>query len=140
MHQAEAAHHLRREVPFLAAEGGAAGKGNPLRAVDRIARRILSDEAGVAGVFDALGELVEHVVPGDLLPVVGTRCAIQRVVDSAGAGGELHGRGTLWTEPSLVDRAVRISLDLQQLCPSVRVRVCGGAQRTSHRALRTNTS
>src|SRR5712691_4838820 len=138
MHQAQAAHHLRREVPFLAAEGGAAGKGNPLRAVDRIARRILSDEAGVAGVFDALGELVEHVVPGDLLPVVGTRCAIQRVVDSAGAGGELHGGGTLWTEPTLVDGAVRIALDLQQLGRSVGVRFRVGDQGASDRAVWTD--
>src|ERR1700694_1529179 len=47
MYQAEAAHHLRREVPFLAAEGGAAGEGNPLRAVDRVARPILRHEAGI---------------------------------------------------------------------------------------------
>src|ERR1700736_655973 len=104
MHQAEAAHHLRREVPFLAAEGGAAGEGNPLRAVDRISRRILPDEAGVARLFDALGELGEHVVPVDLLPVVGAGRTIEWVVDSARAGGELHRRRALGAEPSLVDR------------------------------------
>src|ERR1700737_2010599 len=123
MYQAEAAHHLRREVPFLAAEGGRAGEGNPLCAVDRVARRILRHEAGVAGVLDALRQLGEHVVPGDLRPVVGTRRAIQRVFDAAGAGGELHRGGPLRTEPSLVDRAVRIALDLQQLGGSVGVRL-----------------
>src|SRR6202521_1013773 len=122
MYQAEAAHHLRREVPFLAAEGGAAGEGNPLRAVDRVARRILRHEARIAGVFDALSQLVEHVVPGDRLPVVGTRRAVQRVFDAAGAGRQLHGRRTLRTEASLVDGAVRIALDLQQLGRSVGVR------------------
>src|ERR1700694_4006565 len=100
MYQAEAAHHLRREVPFLASEGGAAGEGNPLRAVDRVARRILRHEARIAGVFDALSQLVEHVVPGDRLPVVGTRRAVQRVFDAAGAGRELHSPGTPRDEPS----------------------------------------
>src|SRR5207245_6586186 len=115
MYQAKAAHHLRREVPFFAAEGGAAGEGDPLRAVDRVARRVLGHEGSVAGLFDALGELAHHVVPADLLPLLGTRRAIQGVVDATGAGGELHGRGALGTQPSFVDRAVRITLDLTQL-------------------------
>src|ERR1700730_3198070 len=112
MDQAETAHHLRREVTFLAAEGGAAGKGNPLRAVDRVSSGIFRHEAGIAGVFDALRQLVEHVVPGDVLPVVGARRTIPRVFDAASAGGQLHRGGTLGTEPSLVDGAVRIALDL----------------------------
>src|SRR5260370_1717890 len=115
MDQAEAAHHLRREVPLFAAEGGAAGEGNPLRAVDDVACCVLSDEGGIAGVFDALSQLVEHVVPGDLLPVVGTRCAIQRVFDSAGARRELHGGGTPRTAPSLGDGAVALSPGLRHL-------------------------
>src|ERR1700694_4611940 len=86
MYQAETAHHLRREVPFLAAEGGAAGESNPLRAVDCVASGIFRHEAGIAGVFDALGELVEHVVPGDVLPVLGARGALPRVFAAAGAG------------------------------------------------------
>src|SRR6202158_6637714 len=97
MHQAEAAHHLGREVPFFAAEGGAAGEGNPLRAVDRIARGVLRYEGGVASLFDPLRELAQHVVPRDLLPFVGTRRAIEGVFDTASAGGELHRRGALWT-------------------------------------------
>src|SRR2546422_8745725 len=112
MDQAEAAHRLSREVPFLAAKGGAAGEGNPLRAVDRIAGCILRNEAGVAGVFDALGQLGKHVVPGDLLPLVGSGRAIEGVFDPAGAGGELHRRRSLRTESSLVDGAIRIALDL----------------------------
>src|SRR6266849_983443 len=138
MDQAEAAHHLRREVPLFAAEGGAAGEGNPLGAVDDVACCVLSDEGGVAGVFDALSQLGEHVVPGDLLPVVGTRRAIHGVVDSAGAGGELHRGGTLRTEPSLVDRAVRIAFDLQQLGLPVGVRFRVGDQGAADRAVGTN--
>src|SRR2546426_8312486 len=112
MDQAEAAHRLRREVTFLAAEGGAAGEGNPLRAVYRVAGCILCDKGGVARVFDSLGQLVEHVVPGDLLPLVGSGRAIEGVLDPARAGGELHRRRSLRTEPSLVDGAIRIALDL----------------------------
>src|SRR6202022_2129580 len=138
MYQAKTAHHLRREVPFLAAEGGAAGEGNPLRAVDRVSRGILRDEAGIARLFDALRQPGEHVVPGDLLPVVGTRRAIQGVFDAAGAGGELHRGGTLRTEPSLVDGAVRIALDLQQLCPAVGIRFRVGDQRAADRAVGTD--
>src|SRR5438034_494406 len=138
MHQAEAAHHLRREVAFLAAEGGAAGEGNPLRAVDRVAGRILRHEAGVASVFDALGQLVEHVVPGDLLPLIGAGCAIHRVFDPARAGGELHGGGTLRTEPSLVDGAVRIALDLEQLGRAIAVCLGVGDERAADRAIRTH--
>src|SRR6202171_5518919 len=135
MYQAEAAHHLRREVPFLAAEGGAAGKGTPPRAVDRIAGRILRDEAGIARLFDALRQPGEHVVPGDLLPMVRTRRAIQRVFDAAGAGGQLHCRGALRTEPSLVDWAVWIALDLQQLRLAVGIRFRIGDQRAADRAV-----
>src|SRR6266446_2928835 len=131
MYQAKAAHHLRGEVPFFAAEGGAAGEGDPLRAVDRVARRVLGHEGGVAGLFDALGELAHHVVPGDLLPLLGTRRAIQRVVDATGAGGELHSGRALGTQPSLVHRAVRIALDLQQLDRAVGVLFRVGDQRTA---------
>src|ERR1700682_1617691 len=114
MYQAEAAHHLRREVPFFAAKSGAAGEGNPLRAVDYVTRRVLGHKGGVAGLLDALRQLGEHVVPGDLLPFVGTRRAVQRVFDSAGAGGQLHRGGALGTQSPFVDRAVRVALDLQQ--------------------------
>src|ERR1700737_3863912 len=112
MDQAETAHRLGREVAFRAAEGGAPGEGNPLCAVDRVARRILRHEAGIAGVLDALRQLVEHVVPSDVLPVVGARRTIPRVFDAASAGGQLHRGRALRTEPSLVDGAVRIALDL----------------------------
>src|SRR5438128_12317374 len=114
MYQAKAAHHLRGEVPFFAAEGGAAGEGDPLRAVDRVARRVLGHEGCIAGLFDALGELAHHVVPADLLPLLGTRRAIPRVVDATGAGGEMQRRGALGSLPSLVDRTVRVTIYLSQ--------------------------
>src|SRR6266567_3676535 len=138
MDQAEPAQRLRGEVPFLAAKGGAAGEGDPLRAVDRVAGRILRDEGGVASVFDALGQFVEHVVPGDLLPLVGAGCAIHGVFDPARAGRELHRRRAFGAEPSLVDRAVGIALDLEQLGRSVGVRFCVGDQRAADRAIRTH--
>src|ERR1700687_4984522 len=121
MHQAEAAHHLGCEVPFFAAEGGAAGEGNPLRAVDDVARGVLRYEGGITRLFDPLRELAQHVVPGDLLPFVGTRRAIEGVFDTAGAGGELHRRRTLWAQPALVDGAVRVAFDLQELSTAVPV-------------------
>src|SRR6202022_1350647 len=53
------------------------------------------------------------------------------VFGAAGAGGELHFRGALRTEPSLVDWAVRIALDLQQLRLAVGIRFRIGDQRAA---------
>src|SRR5205823_5620327 len=135
MDQAEAAHQLSGEVSFFAAEGGASGEGNPLRAVDGVPRRVLGDEGGVSGCFDALSQLVEHVVPTDLLPAVRTRRSVQRAFDPAGAGGELHRGGALWTEPALVDRAVGVALDLEQLDGSVGLLLRIGDQGAPNRAI-----
>src|SRR5438132_5147217 len=136
MHQAEAAHHLGSEVPFFAAEGGAAGEGNPLRAVDHVTGGILGDEGRVAGFFDALGQLAEHVVPADLLPVVGTRRAIHGVIHPASAGGQLHRRGTFGTQPPFVDRTVRVAFDLQELATALPVVAGEGHQGAPDGAVR----
>src|SRR5439155_25243762 len=108
MDQAEAAHQLGGEVSFFAAEGGASGEGNPLRAVDGVPGRVLGDEGRVSGCFDALSQLVEHVVPTDLLPAVRTRLPVQRAFDPAGTGGELHRGGALGAKAPLIHRAVRV--------------------------------
>src|ERR1700694_1465410 len=138
MDQAEAAHQLGREVAFLAAEGGATGEGNPLRAIDGVAGRVRRDEGGVARVLDALGDLVEHLVPGDLLPVVGARGAVHRVLDPPGAGCELHRGGALGAEPALVDRAVRVALDLDDPLRAIGILLRKGDERAADRAVGTN--
>src|SRR5437868_11836062 len=113
MDQAETAHHLRREVPFFAAEGGAAGEGDPLRAIDSVPSGVRGDEGRVPGILYTLRQPVEHVVPADLLPVIGSRRAVHGVFDPPAADGQLHRGRALGTEPALVDRAVGIALDLE---------------------------
>src|SRR5262249_53178640 len=54
-------------------------------------------------------------VPGDALPLGRARLAVHRAVDPAPRHRELQRAGALRAEPALVDRAVRVALDLQQL-------------------------
>src|SRR4030095_17189816 len=65
VHHPQGAHELGGQVAFLTAEGRAAGEGDALAAVDRVALGVLRDEGRVARLLDAQGELVEHLLPGD---------------------------------------------------------------------------
>src|SRR5262249_25888026 len=95
------------------------------------------DERRVARVFDALGELVEHLVPGDLLPLVAPGGAVERLVHTPGRGRQLHRRRALRAEPALVDRAVGGALALEGLRVTFAVLLRVGNDRAPHRAVRT---
>src|SRR5262249_34412478 len=136
VHHPQGAHDLGGQVAFLGGEGGTAGEGDTLAAVDDVAVPVLHHERRVAGVLDPLGEAVEHRVPAHLLPPVAPRRPIERLGHAPGRHGELHGRGTLGAQPALVDRAVRITLDLQELDVALLVLPRVGDQTAANRAVR----
>src|SRR2546421_9907525 len=138
MDQSQAAHQLGGEVALLRAERGASGEGDPLAPVHGAAIAVGGDERGVPGRLDVVGDLVEHEVPRDALPAGCTRGPVLRRLDAAWRDGELHRGRTLRTEPSLVDRAVRVALDLQQLRGAVALLPGVGDERATDRAVRTD--
>src|SRR5262249_61229035 len=103
-------------VALFVAERGAAGARDALGAVDGVALGVLGDERRVARLFDALGEAVQHLVPGDLLPLVAAGRTVERLLDPAGRDRELHRRGALRGEPAPLDPAVGGAPDLEGLC------------------------
>src|SRR4030095_2755779 len=95
VHHPQGAHELGGQIAFLTAEGGAAGERDPFTTVDGVALRVGGDERRVARFLDALGELVEHLVPGDLLPLVAARGAIERLFDTPRRHRAARRRGRL---------------------------------------------
>src|SRR6267142_5608173 len=136
VHHPQGAHELGGQIAFLTAEGGAAGERDAFATVDGVALGVLRDEGRVARLLDALGELVEHLVPGDLLPLVAAGRAVEGLLDAPGGHGELHGRGALRAEPALVDRTVGVALDLQELRMAPPVVLGKGDDRAPDRAVR----
>src|SRR5207249_7143224 len=136
MHDAERPHHLRSEVTLFATECGAAGEGDPLGAIHDVPRGVLRHERVVAGRLQVLRELVEHEVPGLLFPLRAARRSVEGLLDPARARRELHRGRTLRAEASLVDRAVGIALDLQQLRLAVRVLLRVGDETATDGAVR----
>src|SRR5438552_5593074 len=140
MDQSQAAHQLGGEVALLRAERGASAEGDPLAPVHGAAIAVGGDERGVPGRLHVVCDLVEHEVPRDALPAGCTRGPVLRRLDAAWRDGELHRGRTLRTEASLVDRAVRVALDLQQLRGAVALLPRVGDQRATHRAVRADRS
>src|SRR5262249_44899884 len=58
---------------------------------------------------------VQGEVPGDLFPLGRTGLAVERAGDPPAGDGELQRARALRAQAPLVDRAVRVALDLQQL-------------------------
>src|SRR5262249_35028149 len=121
---------------LLAAEGGAAGEGDALAPVHGVALGIDRDERRVARLLDAHGELVEHVVPADLLPPIAAGRPVERLLHPAGPYRQLPRRRALGTEPAFVDRTVGIALDLQELRVTLGVLLRVGHERAANGAVR----
>src|SRR6267143_958335 len=138
MDQSQGPHQLGGEVALLRAERGASGEGDPLAPVHSAAVAVGGDERGVPGGLHVVCDLVEHEVPRDALPAGRARGPVLRRFDTAWRDGELHRGRTLRTEPSLVDRAVRVALDLQQLRGPVALLPGVGDQRATDRAVRAD--
>src|SRR3954468_24898049 len=65
----EAAHRLDGEVIQLVGVGAAAGPTNAFAAIDGAPLRVLFDESFVARLLDQPGDLVDGIIPRDVLPV-----------------------------------------------------------------------
>src|SRR5207245_6436622 len=105
--------------------------------IDRVALGVLRDKRSVARLLDALRELVEHLLPGDLLPLVASRGAVEGLGHAPAADRQLHRRGTLRAESALVDRAVGFALDLAELRGGLGMLICGCDDRSPGGAVPT---
>src|SRR5207249_7568952 len=102
----------------------------------RVSVAVLGDERVVARGLQVLRELVEHEVPRLLFPPRAARRAIEGFRDAPGARRELHRRRPFRAEAALVDRAVGVALDLQQLRLAVGSLLRVRDERAADRAVR----
>src|SRR5438445_1799611 len=137
VHHPQGAHELGGQITFLAAEGGAARERDAFGTIDRVALGVLRDKRSVALLLDALRGLVEHLLPGDLLPLVASRGAVEGLGHAPAADRQLHRRGTLRAESALVDRAVGLALDLEELRVALGIFLGDGGYRAPAAAVRT---
>src|SRR4051812_30873826 len=76
---------------------------------------VLLDERLVARLLHPLADLVEGLVPGDVLPVIGAGPADLRLDEPPRVQDVLLERGALGAEGAAVDRMVRVALDVDHL-------------------------
>src|SRR5579875_2538903 len=115
MRDAERAENFGCEVAFLAAIRGTAGERETVRAIDRVAFRVDGHKGAVARIFDVTRDLVQRVVPRQLLPIRRAGWPVHRRFDAPRRNRKLHRRRAFGAQASFVDGAVRIAFDLQQL-------------------------
>src|SRR5215470_3092247 len=76
------------------------------------------------------------LAPVNPLPRTAPRRPVERLLHSATAHRELHGRRALGAEPALVDWAVGITLDLQELRLALLILLGVRHERATHGAVR----
>src|SRR5260370_38519668 len=82
-------------------------------------RRILLDECVVAVLLDPSSDLVEGVVPGDVLPVRGARPAHLRLQQTPVVHDLLLQRRALWTKRAAVRGLIGVALAVDHLRSAV---------------------
>src|SRR5207237_616983 len=100
------------EVILLVVEGGAAELRDGEGVVQRRAIVSGADEGVVAGRLDALGDPVHGPLEGPFLPMIGVGRAVLHGPEAVRRVHPTDRRGALWAEGALVDRAARITLDV----------------------------
>ena len=137
IHQAHASRELGDQVVLLVVQHRGAEPSHALAPVDR--HRLVRDlhrldEALVAGLFHALGDLGHHPVERLLLPPVTAGRPVETLGEALVVDRELVGRRPLGAERALRVRRVGIALDVDDLAV-LDVDELGAA----HRAVGTNT-
>ena len=115
---AECAGHLDVLVAFLVVDLRTADEGQAVRAADLI--RLAVDlfrllPALLAGVLHGLRRAVDRLIPADLLPVIAARCAVQRFRRALLRVRDHRIAEALAAECAAVDRAVRRTLEVDEL-------------------------
>ncbi len=111
-------------------------------AIDGIAVLVLLDERLVARLLRPARDLVDRIVPGDVLPVIRTGTPHLRLQQATIVDDVLFERSALRTERAAIDRMIGIAFDVDHL----RYRVlCFVAERVNdhaatNRAVRTSTA
>src|SRR5206468_1906808 len=86
-----------------------------LAAVHDAALIILFNKRLVTSLLDQAGNLVDRVIPRDVLPVIGTRPAHLRFQQATVVQDVLVERRTLRAERAAIDGVVRVALDVNHL-------------------------
>ena len=93
----------------------AAGPGDAFATVDGAALGVAFNKSVVARLLHPAGDLIQRVVPGDVLPVSGSRAANLRFQQAAFIEDVLLERRALGTESPAIDGMVGIALDVDHL-------------------------
>src|SRR5450755_1345272 len=112
---AHAAHGFYNQVIELIRIGAAASERNRLAPVDGLAFGIRLDESRVTSLLGPAGDLIDRLVPGDVLPMVGTWTSHSRFQYPPIVLIVLLQRSALRTESAAVDRVIGISFHVDDL-------------------------
>ena len=102
-----AAHRLDDEIVEFVRVGAAAGERDAFAAVDDAAVRVLLDERRVARLLHPLSDLVERLIPADVLPVIRARPPHLGLQQPPIAQDFLLERRALRAQRPAIDRMVR---------------------------------
>src|SRR5215468_6890734 len=102
--------------------------------VDRQSRGVLFHKVAVPRLLDQPGDAVHRPVQRLLLPPVAIRRSVLHLGHAVRVGHQLKSVGALWTEAALVNRALWIALDVNDLS-----RLREDKEAAADRAIRAHT-
>src|SRR6187200_2125275 len=106
---------LLDEVVLLVVDRRPAKGADGADRVEQVAAVVSSGKVRVAHFLHPLGDAVERPVERAGLPVIGMRCPVEDLGYPVRVHGELVGIGPLGAEGALVDGALGVALDVDQL-------------------------
>src|SRR5579859_7146510 len=115
MDDTQASHGFYNEVVKFVGVRAAAGKGNRLTAIDRVAFGVLLDKRSIASLLHFCRDFIQRLIPGNIFPLRSARAAYLRLDDAAVIQNVLLKGGTLGAERAAVDGMVRIAFNVNHL-------------------------
>src|SRR6266850_8197012 len=112
MHDPQGAHRFHNQIVKLIGVSASADEGEGFQAVYRVARRILFDEGFVAGLLNPGSDLVDGIVPGNILPIGGAGPAYLRLQQTPVVHDLLLQGSSLWAKGATVRRMIGVALDM----------------------------
>ncbi len=111
----QAAHCLDREKIQFIRISAAASPADSLQSIDGITVLIFVDERLVSRLFCPARNLIDRIVPGDVIPVIRTRAPHLWLKQATITDNVLFERSTLGTKRPTINRMIGIALDVDNL-------------------------
>src|SRR6185312_613699 len=111
----QAAHGLYHKIVKFIGVCAAAIKSDAFTAIYGLAVGVGIDERFVAGLLNVAGDLVVRLVPGDVLPLGGTRTPYLRLQQPAIIHDFLEKRRALGAQSAAINRMVGVAFNVDHL-------------------------